>query len=304
MSYHACEEASCADAADSAVETVITPKPKDLGGFTVRRALPALERRRLGPFVFFDQMGPAGFPAGQGIDVRPHPHIGLATLTWLIQGEILHRDSLGSEQVIQPGAVNWMIAGSGIVHSERTPDDARAAGAPLYGLQTWLALPQSHEEMDPSFTHHPADSLPRFSEPGCEIVLIAGRGWGKQSPVRMLSDTHYADVRLQAGGTAEVPGDIQESGVYVLSGEVTVDGTAVAPGRMAVLAEGDGVPVRAATTAHVMFVGGAALDGHRHLWWNFVSSSKDRIDQAKEDWAAGRFTPVPGETEFIPLPER
>jgi len=285
------------------VETVIIPRSRDLGGFDVRRVLPSTKRRMIGPFIFFDQMGPATLDAGTGVDVRPHPHIGLSTVTWLFDGEIMHRDSLGSEQPIRPGEVNWMTAGSGIVHSERTPDALRPDGPRLYGLQTWLALPQEHEETAPGFEHFKAEKMPRVEGDGVAMTLIAGTGWGKRSPVGVFTETLYADIRIDAGATLTLPDEHEERGVYVLSGKVEIDGDGFEPGTMLVLRPGSPVDIRATDATHLMAVGGDSADGPRHIWWNFVSSSKERIEQAKADWKAGRFASVPDETEFIPLPD-
>ena len=286
-----------------AVKRVINPRLKDLGGLKVRRALPARELTAVGPFIFFDEMGPVSFPAGQGIDVRPHPHIGLSTLTWLIEGEILHRDSLGSVERIRPGAVNWMTAGAGVAHSERTPADVRVAPSALHGIQMWLALPRPHEEIPASFQHVPARDLPAWSRDGCRVMLIAGSGWGERSPVRVCSPTLCADVTLEAGATLTIEPEHEERALYPVSGTITVAGTRFGIGQMVLLQAGVAVAVDAEQSARVIVIGGAPLDGPRHLWWNFVSSRAERIEQAKADWAAGRFPPVAGDDTFIPLPE-
>jgi redox-sensitive bicupin YhaK (pirin superfamily) len=285
------------------VETVIQPKSRDIGGFEVRRVLPSAKRRMIGPFVFFDQMGPAALPKGKGIDVRPHPHIGLSTLTWLIEGEIMHRDSVGSVQAIRPGEVNWMTAGSGIAHSERTPDALRPRGHRLYGIQTWLALPKAQEETAPRFEHHKADALPRIEGDGIAATLIAGTGWGKRSPVGVFTETLYADVRLGNGATLTIPAEHEERGIYVLAGGVEIAGERFGPGIMLALRPGGPIDVTAEAATHLMVLGGEPADGPRHIWWNFVSSSAERIEQAKADWKAGRFAKVVGDDEFIPLPE-
>lgn len=304
MSWQPAVEADCAQTESCApVAVVITPKAKDIGGFEVRRALPSIERRSIGPFVFFDQMGPATFTAGTGIDVRPHPHIGLSTLTWLVEGEIMHRDSLGSEQPIRPGEVNWMTAGRGIVHSERTPDDKRDAPHGLFGLQVWLALPQAHEETEPSFQHYKSNEIPRIEQDGVVIQLVAGEAWGERSPVEVFSETLYADIALPAGGRFTLPTETPERGLYIIQGEVSLAGETFSAGSMLALNPGREAVVEAAQLARVALIGGAPLDGRRHLWWNFVSSSKERLEQAKADWKDGRFPAVPGETEFIPLPQ-
>ena len=304
MSWQPAAEADCAQTEScTPVAVVITPKAKDIGGFEVRRALPSIERRSIGPFVFFDQMGPATFPAGTGIDVRPHPHIGLSTLTWLVEGEIMHRDSLGSEQPIRPGEVNWMTAGRGIVHSERTPDDKREAPNSLFGLQVWLALPQAHEETEPTFQHYKSNEIPRIERDGVVIQLVAGEAWGERSPVEVFSETLYADIALPAGGRFTLPTETPERGFYIMQGEVSLAGETFTAGSMLALNPGREVVVETAQPARVALIGGAPLDGRRHLWWNFVSSSKERLEQAKADWKDGCFPAIPGETEFIPLPE-
>jgi len=286
-----------------AIERVIVPRTSDLGGFTVRRALPSAQRRMVGPFIFFDHMGPAEFRAGQGIDVRPHPHIGLATVTYLFAGEIMHRDSLGSVAPIRPGAVNWMSAGRGIAHSERTAPDHRVDGEPLHGLQCWVALPATQEEGDPGFTHYDAAAMPVESAEGKTVRLVAGRFMGLVSPVATGWDTLMADVTLAAGASLPLDADTEERAIYVVSGEIEIAGDRFEAGKLLVFKPGDRVTVLAASPARIAVVGGAAMDGPRHIWWNFVSSRKDRIEQAKADWKAARFEAVPGETEFIPLPD-
>ncbi|WOF75352.1 pirin family protein [Parvibaculaceae bacterium PLY_AMNH_Bact1] len=286
-----------------AVDVVITPKTKDLGGFDVRRVLPAVERRSVGPFVFFDQMGPAVFPVGEGISVRPHPHIGLSTLTWLFEGEIMHRDSLGYVQAIRPGEVNWMTAGSGIVHSERTPEDLLGRERPLFGLQVWMALPQDLEETDPSFQHVAAADIPTFEKEGIKLSLVAGKAWGMTSPVTVHSETLYADVEAAAGSVLTIPPDHEERAVYPVRDAVEIEGARFEAGTMMVLKPGQSVDVSAPGGAHYVVIGGAPIDGKRHLYWNFVASRQERIEQAKEDWRKGRFANVPGDDEFIPLPD-
>jgi redox-sensitive bicupin YhaK (pirin superfamily) len=285
------------------VELIIAPRPRDIGGFEVRRLLPVAQRRSVGPFVFFDQMGPATLAAEHGVDVRPHPHIGLATVTYLFQGEIMHRDTLGSVQVIRPGDVNWMTAGSGIAHSERTPPETRTTGGPLFGIQSWVALPKAHEEADPAFFHHPARTLPKIDGEGKAVTIIAGTGFGRRAPVATFSETLYCDVVLKAGAKIEVPVEHEERAIQPVTGRISVAGHSVEPGSMLVLRAGEPVVVEALEDARLMLLGGERLDGPRHIWWNFVSSSQDRIEQAKADWKAGRFGQVPRETEFIPLPE-
>lgn len=286
------------------VSLVIEPRAKDVGGFDVRRVLPYMRRRTVGPFIFFDHMGPVDFPPGQGIDVRPHPHIGLATVTYLFEGEIFHRDSLGVEQAIQPGAVNWMVAGRGIVHSERTAPEERAKAGRLNGIQSWIALPQSHEESEPSFQHHPADSLPLIEGEGVCMCLIAGAAYGKRSPVETPSEMFYLDAQLSAAAELLLPDEYEERALYVAEGKVRLsDGSEVDEGSMAVFHPSVEVALSAQQEARVMLLGGAPLDGKRHLWWNFVASTPERLEQAKADWKEGRFDKVPGDDEFIPLPE-
>jgi redox-sensitive bicupin YhaK (pirin superfamily) len=275
----------------------------DLGeGFTVRRLLPVLQARHVGPFVFYDHMGPADFAPGRGMDVRPHPHIGLATVTWLFDGSIRHRDSLGSLADIRPGAVNWMTAGRGIVHSERTPPQERVDGQRLHGIQVWVALPREHAEVAPEFHHHETDTLPRIRVPGAELVLIAGTGWGAASPVKVYAPMFFAEARLDAGAELAMPAEHAEHGVHVIDGELEWGGLVVPAGQAAVQS-GPAPVLRANRASRVMLFGGAPLDGERHLWWNFVAADSARIEQAKADWREGRFPKVPGdELEFIPLP--
>ena len=302
MSWQSCHDPQCLEKAGP-IDLVIEPRARDLGGFEVRRVLPSARRRLVGPFVFFDEMGPADFAPGTGIDVRPHPHIGLATVTYLFQGEILHRDSLGYEQPIQPGAVNWMTAGRGIVHSERTAPEIRASGTRLHGIQSWVALPREAEETDPAFDHYPAGSLPVIERDGARLTLIAGHAYGARSEVRTHSDMFYLDADLEAGASLALPDEHAERAVYVVGGTISIAGERFVPGRMVVLAPGAAATVTAEEAAKVMLLGGAAIEGERQIWWNFVSSDPARIERAKADWTAGRFDPVPGETEFIPLPE-
>jgi redox-sensitive bicupin YhaK (pirin superfamily) len=277
----------------------------DLGdGFMVRRMLPVLQVRHVGPFVFFDHIGPATFAAGKGMDVRPHPHIGLATVTWLFDGAIRHRDSLGSLADIRPGEVNWMSSGHGIVHSERTPPDERHAGQKLQGIQVWVALPQADAEVAPEFHHHDRDALPRIRQPGVEAVLIAGNAYGERSPVKVFAPMFFLEVRLEAGAELALPGEHAERGVHVVEGAVRWGELDVGAQQMAVQAGPSAPTLRAHEASRLMLFGGAPLDGERHLWWNFVASTPERIEQAKADWREGRFPIVPGdEKEFIPLPE-
>ena len=283
--------------------TVIEPKAHDLGGFSVRRILPQLSARRVGPFVFFDHMGPAVFAPGQGMDVRPHPHIGLATVTYLFEGAIEHRDNLGNVQTIRPGDVNWMTAGRGIVHSERTPAVERAAGQHTHGIQTWVALPKDAEEAMPEFHHHAAASLPAWENNRVRLRLVAGEAFGYRSPVHTFSRLFYVAVEFPVGGSLVVPAEHIERAVYATDAPLSVGGVELAVAHMAVLPAGMDVEIRATQPARVILCGGDPLDGDRHLWWNFVSSSRERIEKAKADWAAMRYPPVPGETEFIPLPQ-
>ncbi len=304
MSWQPAADPDC-PAPPPGVELVIIPRAHDLGGFEVRRALPAAERQMVGPFIFFDQMGPGEFLAGQGVDVRPHPHIGLATVTYLFDGSILHRDSLGSAQPIVPGDVNWMTAGRGIAHSERTDPALRTQANRLFGIQSWVALPKQAEETTPGFAHHAGASLPVLDDGGAHLRLIAGEGWGARSPVSVHSPLFYADAELFSGASLPLPDDHEERAAYVLAGTVEVAGQAFEPGRMLLFRAGDRIALRAGPRgARVLLLGGAAMDGPRYLFWNFVSSSRDRIEQAKADWKAGGFGKVPGdEQEFIPLPE-
>lgn len=289
--------------ADAPILT-INPKPRDLGGgFMVRRALPAIEKRMVGPFIFWDEFGPSHFDPGQGLDVRPHPHINLATVTYLFEGEIFHRDTLGSAQAIHPGDVNWMNAGRGIAHSERTRPELRGAGSPIAGIQSWVALPEAHEESDPFFKHHGEAALPLIEEGGKRVRVIAGALYGQRSPVQTYSEMFYADVRLDAGAALPLDAEHEERALYLVAGQIEIAGDRFAAGQLLVLRPGDAISVKALEPARFMALGGAAL-GARHIWWNFVSSRKERIEQAKDDWRAGRFGTVPGDDkEFIPLPD-
>jgi redox-sensitive bicupin YhaK (pirin superfamily) len=305
MSFFPGKEPAAGDgAASDAIDLMIVPRSVDLGGFEVRRALPHVKRRMVGPFIFFDHFGPAVFDAGTGIDVRPHPHIGLATVTFLFDGEIVHRDSLGTALAIRPGAVNWMTAGRGIVHSERTAPDHRSGGERLHGLQCWVAMPAGDEEIDPSFAHHDQAELPIVAEDGKSVRIVVGSLYGKRSPVPTLSDTIFADATLAPGAVLPVDADTEERAIYIVSGEIDIAGDRFASGQLLILRPGDPIAVTAASEARVVLVGGAAMDGPRHIWWNFVSSRKERIEQAKADWKQKRFDTVPGDdAEFIPLPE-
>ena len=283
------------------VTQVLTGATRDLGGFSVARVLPQARLRAVGPFVFFDHLGPADFAPGTGIDVRPHPHIGLATVTYLFDGALNHRDSLGTVVDIAPGAVNWMTAGRGIVHSERTPDRARAVGQRMHGIQSWVALPDDATEVAPAFAHHPADSLPSIAFGGAKRTLIAGTAFHASSPVATHSPLFYIDIEAEAGASVALPGDHEERAVYVVSGAIELDGTRHASGTMVVLAPGGEAAFTTAEPTRAMLLGGTSV-GPRHIEWNFVAATQDRIEAAKADWVADRFPRVPGETEFIPLP--
>lgn len=286
------------------IDLTITPREKDLGGFTVRRILPYVQRRMLGPFIFLDHMGPAQFAAGRGIDVRPHPHIGLATVTYLFDGSMFHRDSLGSAQEILPGAVNWMTAGRGIAHSERNSDAQRAQARTLHGLQSWVALPKEFEEIAPEFHHHAASSLPEFTSGGVTLRLIAGRAFGYEAPVKTYSPLFYVEARLPAGTQLTLPAEYAERALYLVSGAVRIGEAHIAPHEMPVFGTGETVVIEATLASHLVLLGGEPLAEPRFIDWNFVSSSKERLEHAKAEWKAGRFAKVPGdEREFIPLPE-
>jgi hypothetical protein len=287
-----------------AIQQVIVPRARDLGGFSVRRALPAEGRQMVGPFIFFDQMGPAEFLIGTGIDVRPHPHIGLATVTYLFDGEIMHRDSLGSALPIKPGELNLMSAGSGIVHSERTSAEQKALGPRLFGIQAWAALPKSHEENAPAFEHYEASQLPRIVGEGKTVRLIMGQMFGQTSPATFPHPSFYAEAVMAPGAVLPLDPDYDERAIYIASGEIDIAGDTFGAGRLLVFRPGDRISILALSQARLMLLGGEPMDGPRHIWWNFVSSSKDRIDAAKADWKAKRFPFVPGDAEeFIPLPE-
>ena len=291
------------------VEQIIEPRMRDLGGFSVGRVLPFAKRRMVGPFIFFDEMGPAEFPPGKGIDVRPHPHIGLATVTYLFDGEIRHRDNLGVDQVIRPGDVNWMTAGRGIVHSERTDAGLREVGHKLHGIQSWVALPESDAECAPSFYHHPKATLPLIKRDGVAMRLIAGEAFGETSPAKTYSPIFYLGAEAEDGANIPLP-DYEERAIYIVSGAVAVDGDDYGAGQMIVFANGASPEIMATASSRLMLLGGAPL-GERLIWWNLVASSQARIDQAKKDWLASAdagfkgsvFSLPPDETEFIPLPE-
>lgn len=288
---------------NSVIELLIEPDTKDLGEFTVRRALPDKRRQRVGPFIFFDHMGPAEFPPGTGVNVRAHPHIGLATITYLFEGEILHRDSLGIVQPIRPGEVNWMTAGRGIVHSEKASPELLESGQKLHGLQTWVALPLENEEDEPRFEHYDAEAIPKVTMDGIEITVVIGEAYGVSSPVQAASETLYVEARMGPGTRLELPG-AQETGVYVVDGNIDIEGQAVSSGVLAVLGNDSRSTLATEGGAHVMICGGDTLEGDRIIWWNFVSSSRERLERAKSDWNEGRFDKVPGEVDFIPLPDK
>jgi hypothetical protein len=287
-----------------ALEQVIVPRARDLGGFEVRRALPSAHKQMVGPFIFFDQMGPAEFLIGKGIDVRPHPHIGLATVTYLFEGEVFHRDSLGTALAIRPGEVNLMTAGHGIVHSERETSAAQAQTRHLFGIQAWAALPKSHEETTPAFAHHGEGELPRIAGEGKRVRVVMGRAYGAQSPVAFPHESLFVEAVLAPGAVLPLDPDYDERGVYLASGEIDIAGDKFEAGRLLVFKPGDRISILALAQSRLILLGGEPMDGSRHIWWNFVSSSKGRIDQAKADWRAKRFALVPGdEKEFIPLPD-
>ena len=310
MSWNPTLDPTCPEAGKlDDIETLIVPRARDLGGFEVRRALPAPKRQMVGPFIFFDQMGPVEFLTGQGIDVRPHPHIGLGTVTYLYEGEFEHRDSLGTHQMIYPGEVNWMVAGHGVTHSERTSEATRKGESKLFGIQTWVALPEKDEERAANFEHHGAGALPLLEAEGKQLRLIMGRGWGETAPVGTFTDMFYADVVLAAGAMLPLPEDHEDRGVYVTEGAVEIAGEVFEAGRMMVFRPGDAITLKAGEQgARIMALGGETLNGPRHIWWNFVASSAEKIEAAKEawaqgDWAHGRFQLPPGDdAEFIPLP--
>lgn len=293
-----------------AIETLIIPRARDLGGFEVRRALPAPKRQMVGPFIFFDQAGPAEFLTGGGVDVRPHPHTGLGTVTYLFRGDFHHRDSTGADQIIRPGELNWMVAGRGVTHSERTSATARSGPNSLFGIQTWLALPDAQEDMAPAFEHHGKATLPMLEEPGASVRLILGTAYGATAPATMLSETFYADVKLEAGSRLPMPDDHEDRGIYIVDGSISVAGQDFEAGQMMVFRPGDKITVAAGDRgARLMILGGATFPGPRYIWWNFVASSPERIEEAKAEWRAetwgqGRFDlPVDDRDEHIPLPD-
>jgi redox-sensitive bicupin YhaK (pirin superfamily) len=304
VSWQATTDPECiVDPTRGPIDSVIMPRRRDVGGFDVMRALPSAERKAVGPFVFFDQFGPLQLIQGRSLEVRPHPHIGLATVTYLFAGKIMHRDSLGTVQPIQPGEVNWMTAGRGIVHSERTSDAGNPPGAELFGIQTWVALPKIHEEIEPAFAHHAPTELPEVEGNGFWSRIILGTCFGRSSPVVTYADPVYVDCLLSAGARVSLPAEIEERAISIVSGELQVGEQRFAPGTLVVFTpRAEGVLTTDVAT-HFILIGGPKLDGPRIVWWNFVSSSQERIEAAKADWRAGRFAPVPGDAEFIPLPE-
>lgn len=311
MSWNPAIEPGCPDDIGiDAIETLIVPRSRDLGGFEVRRALPAPKRQMVGPFIFFDQAGPAELLTGQGIDVRPHPHIGLGTVTYLYRGDFHHRDSTGADQVIRPGELNWMVAGRGVSHSERTTATARTGPNSLFGIQTWLALPDAYEDMTPTFEHHGKETLPMIEDDGVSVRLILGNAYGQSAPATMLSETFYADVTLTAGARLPMPDNHEDRGIYIVEGTISVAGQEFHAPQMMVFRPGDRITVAAGERgARLMILGGATFSGPRYIWWNFVASSKERIEEAKAEWRAqkwgeGRFDlPADDRDEHIPLPD-
>ncbi|NNU35236.1 pirin family protein [Rhizobium sophorae] len=311
MSWNPAIEPGCPDKVGfDAIETLIVPRSRDIGGFEVRRALPAPKRQMVGPFIFFDQAGPAELLIGQGIDVRPHPHIGLGTVTYLYRGDFHHRDSTGADQIIRPGELNWMVAGRGVSHSERTTAAARTGPNSLFGIQTWLALPESHEDMDPTFEHHGKEVLPFIEDQGVSVRLILGNAYGEIAPATLFSETFYADVTLEQRSRLPLPDNHEDRGIYIVEGSISIAGRDYEAPQMMVFRPGDKITVAAGSRgARLMILGGATLAGPRYIWWNFVASSKERIEEAKDEWRAqnwgkGRFDlPINDRDEHIPLPE-
>lgn len=311
MSWNPAIEPGSPDEVDiDAIETLIIPRSRDLGGFEVHRALPAPKRQMVGPFIFFDQAGPAEFLTGQGVDVRPHPHTGLGTVTYLFRGDFHHRDSTGADQIIRPGELNWMVAGRGVTHSERTSATARSGPNSWFGIQTWLALPDAQEDMAPIFEHYGKGSLPMIEDSGVSVRLILGNAYGKNAPARMLSETFYADVTLEAGRRLPMPDDHEDRGIYIVDGSISIAGQEYEETRMMVFRPGDKITVAAGDRgARLMILGGATFSGPRYIWWNFVASSKERIEEAKAEWRAGNWgkgrfdLPVGDRNEYIPLPD-
>ena len=305
MSFSSCPDPIPGDSEScQAVETVIVPRMRDIGGMTVGRVLPSTHKQMIGPFIFFDQMGPVTFGAQEAQDVRPHPHIGLSTVTYLFDGTMVHRDSLGTNITIAPGAVNLMTAGKGIVHSERHDLEVKTQGGTLFGIQSWIALPKALEETDPDFGHTPSDELPIVTDTGVWARIVAGTAFGATSSVETASPTLYAELRLKAGQSAPIDAGYHDRALYILEGEVEVDGARFEAGRMAVLVTSVATSVKALSDARLMLLGGEPLEGPRYIWWNFVSSDLDRLEQAKAEWKSAKFDLIPGDAdEFIPLPE-
>jgi redox-sensitive bicupin YhaK (pirin superfamily) len=303
MSVKPTDEPECRGSSADDIELVVEGRPRDLGSFAVRRMLPSEQRQRVGPFIFFDHVDRVLMPPGQGFDVRPHPHISLATITYLLEGEFVHRDSLGSVQVIRPGDVNWMIAGRGIVHSERTSPEVRARGGALHAVQSWVALPLAHEETEPRFEHHPEPTIPRIVRRGAVLRVIAGTAYGAQAPTGVLSPTLYVHAKLDAGAVLPIDDEHEQRAVYVARGGVECQGRSFSSGALVLLRAGATVTMNARADTDLMLIGGAPLEGERHVYWNFVSSRMERIERAKMDWREGRFAKVPTDAEeFIPLP--
>ncbi|MEO0329843.1 MAG: pirin family protein [Pseudomonadota bacterium] len=311
MSWNPAIEPKCPEVGDlDSIETIIVPRARDIGDFEVRRALPSAKRKMVGPFIFFDQMGPVEFITQHGIDVRPHHHIGLATVTYLFDGEFQHRDSLGTNQMIYPGEVNWMTAGNGVTHSERTSLETRRGPSTLFGIQTWVALPEEKEEINADFEHLESSQVPKLEGEGKTVNLILGNAWGESNPIKTYSDMFYADVNLEAGAAIPLPDDHEDRGIYVVSGSIIVAGDTFDSGRMAIFRPGDAITIRAGEIgARLMMLGGETLSGPRYIWWNFVASSREKIETAKQvwgqgDWEHGRFRlPPDDQDEFIPLPD-
>ena len=310
MSWNPALTPGCPDEIGTdAIETLIIPRSRDLGGFEVRRALPAPKRQMVGPFIFFDQAGPAEFLTGQGVDVRPHPHIGLGTVTYLYRGDFHHRDSIGSDQIIRPGALNWMVAGKGVSHSERTSEAGRSGPHSLFGIQTWIALPEQYEDMEPTFEHHGKEALPEIRDQGIDAKLILGNAYGETAPAQMYSETFYLDVTLTAGALFPMPDNHEDRGIYITEGSISISGQSYAAGQMMIFRPGDKITVQAGERgARLMALGGATLNGPRYIWWNFVASSEEKIEEAKREWREARWgqglfdLPPTDRDEHIPLP--
>ncbi|HET9239035.1 MAG TPA: pirin family protein [Oligoflexus sp.] len=304
MSWMPTREPECDVMAEDGIEMLIQPRLRDLGGFSVSRILPAIGRKTVGPFIFFDHMPPRDVPPGEGMNVRPHPHIALATVTYLFEGEFVHRDSLGSLEMVRPGDINWMTAGRGIVHSERTHPERLKTGGRSHGIQLWVALPKEHEETEPAFHHHDKDELPRVTGPGFTVRVLIGEAYGQKSPVKIFSPMFYCDVQAEVGASLELPHEYAERALYLLSGTIRHGGKVFDHPQMIIFKKDCPIRLHVESEARFVLLGGAALDGPRVIWWNFISSSQARIDQAKKDWQEGRFPLIPGDSdEFIPLPE-